>query len=115
MLIKKMNNKRLRQKKLAWSKPADLVVLAELLAYHRRGTRRTTTFPASVWITATEKVNKVFPNRLLSIKQVKTRCNWLRFSWVGFTALVKEKGFHWDREAGTVIAEDSIWERYLEV
>ncbi|RPB02987.1 hypothetical protein L873DRAFT_1787418 [Choiromyces venosus 120613-1] len=109
-----MSNKSSLQKKLVWSKPADLVLLAVLLAYHRGGTNRTTAFPAEVWITATEKANKVFLNRVISIKQVKTRCYALKLGWIGFTALLKEKGFHWDREEGTVIADDSVWERYLE-
>ncbi|RPB02988.1 hypothetical protein L873DRAFT_1841582 [Choiromyces venosus 120613-1] len=73
---KQTSNKRLYQKKLVWSKPADLVLLTELLAYHCGCTRRMTLFPAEVWITATEKVNKVFPSRVISIKQVKTRCYW---------------------------------------
>ncbi|RPA93362.1 hypothetical protein L873DRAFT_66462 [Choiromyces venosus 120613-1] len=32
---------------------------------------------------------------------------------LGFTALLKEKGFHWDREVGTITADDSVWEKYL--
>ncbi|RPB02986.1 hypothetical protein L873DRAFT_1841580 [Choiromyces venosus 120613-1] len=96
-----------------WSRPTDLILLTELLRHVRNGPRMTYGFPLEVWTTATEKINKVTKHSVIQLKQVKNRYAILKMAWVVFTALLREKGFHWDREAGKIIATKSVWEKYL--
>ncbi|RPB02985.1 hypothetical protein L873DRAFT_1787416 [Choiromyces venosus 120613-1] len=101
-----------------WCKVSDKIFIVELLSYVRKGkfTKTGNQFPHEAWTNVTAKVNKHSVNAhgyTMSKDQIKNRYYALKMSLTVFRALLKADGFHWDREAKRIIAEDEVWANYL--
>ncbi|CUS10354.1 unnamed protein product [Tuber aestivum] len=101
-----------------WDSAGDRLLITELLHHIRKGERINNKFSPEVWAQIAAQVNKPSIGtgiRPLTLAQVKNRYFVMKKGWKDFTALLKNDGFHWDRERGRVDAEKEVWAKYIRV
>ncbi|KAK9077866.1 hypothetical protein SSX86_006204 [Deinandra increscens subsp. villosa] len=96
-----------------WTPPMDCYLIDLLLDQINRGNRNGQTFMAQAWIDMVKSFNDNFASN--HDKDVlKNRYKHLKKQYNDINTLLGEKGFSWDYEREMVVAEDHVWDAYIE-
>lgn len=101
-------------KKIDWSQIMDQFFVELMLDEVRKGNKVCRTFKKKSWITMITCFNEKFGFQH-GRAVLKNRYNVLRKHYSSVNALLDQKGFTWDETQQKVVADDPVWNKYIEV
>lgn len=102
------------QSRAKWSESFTKLFADLLVEQIRHGNRSNNIFNKKAWKYIREEFNKQ-TNLKLDRQQMKNHLDVLRKRYNNVKALLDHPGFTWDAIQCMVIAEDDLWQKYIEV
>lgn len=97
-----------------WTPPMDRYLIDLLLDQVHRGNKRGQTFISQAWMDMVASFNVQFKS--FHDKDVlKNRYKHLKRQFKDITILLEHIGFSWDESREMILAEDHVWDAYIQV
>lgn len=97
-----------------WTPTMDCYLLDLLLDQTLRGNKIGLSFTSEAWMEIVIMFNHKFESRY-DVDVLKKRYKHLRKQYNNIKILLEQSGFSWDDMKEMVIAEDHVWDSYVEV